>query len=275
MELIDILKSLLDIGIVAFIFYKIIMVVQGTKAVQILKGTGVLLGVWIISGILGFETLKFILSQVIIYGILGLIIIFQPELRNALENLGRNNLLSRFQSDKDREKVITEKNIGYIVDSMDYMSKRRIGALISIEMEDNLDEFIQTGISINANLSKELLINIFTPNVPLHDGALILKNGKIEAGSCYLPLSESKLISKELGTRHRAAIGLSEKTDAITIIASEETGSISITRNNQLYRGISLDKLKDFLETSLLKPEETKEISKKYSFLHLQKRGKK
>jgi diadenylate cyclase len=269
MDFLDVLRSLLDIGIVAFLSYKAIMVVQGTKAVQILKGTGVVLFVWLISGFLGLETLKFIISQLILYGILGMIIIFQPELRNALENLGRNKILYRFQVEK--EKMIGEKSISNILDSISYMSKRNIGALISIQMEDSLEEYIRTGIRLKAEMSKELLINIFTPNVPLHDGALIIRDGILESASCYLPLSESSTISKELGTRHRAAIGLSEKTDALTLIVSEETGAISMCRNSKLYRGISLEELKHHLEMILLKSDDSKSKSKiksnKTSFL--------
>lgn len=249
MEILDIVQAVLDVGIVTFLVYKSIMVVKGTRAMEILKGTVVILIVWGLATLFGFETLKFIISQLIIYGLLGMMIIFQPELRNALEKLGRNNYLVR-----PSLHVVSDKGklIDSIVQSSEYMSKRRIGALMSIQMEDSLSEYSKTGIEIDAKVSKELLINIFTPNVPLHDGALIITNDRLEAGSCYLPLSESTTISKELGTRHRAAIGLSEVTDALTVVISEETGGISITKNNKLLRGISLEELRNHLELMLL-----------------------
>jgi diadenylate cyclase len=185
-------------------------------------------------------------------------IIFQPELRNALEKLGRNKLLKSTQ----QKETNVDKLIADMLHATEYLSKRNTGALISIEMEDSLTEYIKTGINLNANISKELLINIFTPNVPLHDGALIIKGNRLEAASCYLPLSQSTNISKELGTRHRAAIGISEATDALTIIVSEETGSISITKNSKIYRGISIDELRNHLEIFLIIPDKVKPTSR-------------
>lgn len=255
MKWLDIVRAVADVLIVTFLFYKTIIMVQGTRAIEILKGILIVLLIWILSGVLGLETLKFILSQVILYGLLGIMIIFQPELRNALEKLGRQNLRGKGSSIAVSS---TSKMIDDIVKSVEYMSIRHIGALISIEMKDNLSEYIKTGIRLNAEISKELLMNIFTPNVPLHDGALIIKDGRIEAASCYLPLSERMDIPKELGTRHRAGIGLSEVTDAVTVIVSEETGSISLTHKNELYRGITIDELRKHLEVLLSVPDKEK-----------------
>lgn len=255
MNFFDIMRILFDISLVTFIFYKILMVVQGTRSVQILKGVFVLLSIWVFSLLLGLEALNFILSQVILYGLLGLIIIFQPELRNALERLGRQNYIQIGASERNK---VENKVIDDLVSSFSYMSKRRIGALISIEIEDSLEEYIKTGILLNADISEELLINIFSPNMPLHDGAMIIQKGKIVSASCYLPLSEDPTISKDLGTRHRAGIGMSEDTDALTLIVSEETGNISITRNSLFSRDLSLDEFRTHLELILNTNEDIK-----------------
>lgn len=240
MDWMGLLKMLADIFIVAYIIYKMLIVLQGTRAIQILKGLSLIMVIWVLSGILGLETVKFIFSQILIYGLLGIIIIFQPELRKALERLGSKKLWWRGEGLDDK---LSESKIEAIVDAMEYMSKRRIGALISIEMGDSLQEYVQTGIKLHAHLSKELLINIFTPNVPLHDGAVIIRNNRVEAASCYLPLSDNMYIPKELGTRHRAAIGLSEVTDAIVLVVSEETGNMSVVRYGKIYRGLTKEEI--------------------------------
>ena len=255
-----IIKTMIDIGVVTFLIYQTIMMVKGTRAIEILKGVAIIVGVWLVSSYFDLQTLKFLSSQVLVYGLLGLLILFQPEVRMALERLGKNNLRSRGIS-KSAE---VDKLINNLVEASEYLSKRHIGALISLEMEDSLKEYIKTGIGLNAKVSKELLINIFTPNVPLHDGALIISEGRLESASCYLPLSQSEAISKELGTRHRAAIGLSEVTDALTIVVSEETGAISISKNGHLIRGMTPEELKSHLGMFLITPDkkQTKKKSK-------------
>ena len=160
-------------------------------------------------------------------GILAVIIIFQPELRRALEQLGRGSLFSRVGTHEDDE---PEMVATAIAKATEYMGKRRIGALITLSKETGMGDYVETGIPLNANVSSELLINIFIPNTPLHDGAVIMQGSTIKAAACYLPLSESPFISKELGTRHRAAMGVSEVTDSITVVVSEETGQISLTK---------------------------------------------
>ena len=164
------------------------------------------------------------MDQVLPFGFLAIIIIFQPELRRALEQLGRGRLFARtmMQEEEERDRLIEA-----FMKSVSYMAKRRIGALISIEKETGLSEYIETGTRMDSMITSELLINIFIPNTPLHDGAVIVQSNRIAAAGCYLPLSESPFISKELGTRHRAALGISEVTDAVTIIVSEETGAVS------------------------------------------------
>jgi len=247
-DLIKWLKIGVDIALVWYIIYKLIMLIKGTKAIQLLKGIIVVLAVRMASLLFGLKTLQWLTYQAILWGFLVIIILFQPELRRALEQLGRGRLFSR--GAKSAEDHL-EKTITSIVDSCNYMAKRRIGALITIERETGIGEYTETGIPIQGKLSNQLLTNIFTPNTPLHDGAVIIVGDKIEAAACYLPLSESPFISKELGTRHRAAMGISEVTDALTIVVSEETGGISCTKNGELRRDLDLDSLRDFLKSNL------------------------
>lgn len=242
------LANIIDILLVWFVIYKLIMVIRGTKAVQLLKGITVIVVVRIISNFLGFSTLQWLMDQALTWGFLAIIIIFQPELRRALEQLGRGKLFSRSGIDDEEEHA---KMIEAVVKSVQYMAKRRIGALISIERETGMGDYIETGIPLHAKVSSELLINIFIPNTPLHDGAVILQKSQVSAAACYLPLSESPFISKELGTRHRAALGISEVTDSITIIVSEETGSISVTKNGELHRDLEPELFSDLLKKEL------------------------
>lgn len=234
------------------------MIVRGTKAVQLLKGIFVILLVKIISDKLHLQTLGWMMEQVLLWGFLAIAIIFQPELRRALEQLGRGKLFSRSgnQEVEDQEKLVES-----IVKAVDYMAKRRIGALISIERETGMGDYIETGILLQSKVSSELLINIFIPNTPLHDGAVILQKNSVAAAACYLPLSESPFISKELGTRHRAALGISEVTDSITVVVSEETGSVSLTKNGELHRDLKSEAFKEILSKELLFQNKTKQTS--------------
>lgn len=235
---VNIVINVIDVLLVWYVVYKILTLIKGTKAVQLLKGIFVIIIARIVTESLGLETLGWMLEQVIRFGFLAIIIIFQPEIRRGLEQIGRGKLFQRSTSQEEEEET---RLIEAMKKSVSYMAKRRIGALISIEKETGLNEYIETGIGLNADITSELLINIFIPNTPLHDGAVIMQKDKVAAAACYLPLSESPFISKELGTRHRAALGLSEVTDAITIIVSEETGAISITLNGNLHRNLSLE----------------------------------
>lgn len=257
-DLLDLLINTIDILLVTYLIYKLIMVIKGTKAVQLLKGIFVILIVTLISEKLEFRTLNWAMQQVLSWGVVAFVIIFQPELRRALDQLGRGRFFSRTGNQEDEEQ---ERIVEAIVKATDYMAKRRIGALISIERETGLVDYIETGIPLNANISSELLINIFIPNTPLHDGAVILQKNSVAAAACYLPLSESPFISKELGTRHRAALGISEVTDSLTVIVSEETGAISLTRNGELHRDLKLDKFKEMLSIELLSDMKTKQAS--------------
>ena len=248
-SLLELITNTVDILLVWFVLYKLIMVIKGTKAVQLLKGILVVAIVTWLSDVLNLRTLNWMMEQVLLYwGIIVLVIIFQPELRRALEQLGRGRFFSRSAvSEEEREKMVEA-----IVKASGYMAKRRIGALISIERETGMNDYVETGVPLNAKVTSELLINIFIPNTPLHDGAVIIQKNRIAAAACYLPLSESPFISKELGTRHRAALGISEVTDSLTVVISEETGSISLTKNGELHRDLDLEEFKEMLKKELL-----------------------
>ncbi|GGN65656.1 MULTISPECIES: diadenylate cyclase CdaA [Oceanobacillus] len=258
-DLLTILRITVDIALIWYVLYKLMMLVRGTKAVQLLKGIAVILAIWLLSIAFNLQTVRYFSNQFIQWGIIVIIILFQPELRRALEQLGRGSFLTR--SNKSREDM--EIQIEAIVQSTTYMAKRRIGALISIEKETGIGEYAETGIPIDGELTHQLLTNIFTPNTPLHDGAVIIKKDKIIAAACYLPLSESPFISKELGTRHRAAMGISEVTDALTIVVSEETGAISCTINGKLHRDLTEEALTELLKEHLSLLPITSEKTKK------------
>ncbi|MGX5377903.1 diadenylate cyclase CdaA [Ligilactobacillus sp. LYQ135] len=246
--------NLIDIGVVWFATYKLMILLRGTKAVQLFKGVLVIIVIKLISWYLGLRTVSWITDQIINWGIIAIIVIFQPEIRRGLEHLGRGSL---FFNNSKKQNEAEEKMIESLDKAIQYMSKRRIGALITIEMNTGLEDYIETGIPLDADISGALLINIFIPNTPLHDGAVIIKDNRIAAAAAYLPLSESNLIPKELGTRHRAAVGISEVTDALTIVVSEETGSVTITKNNELIRNLTRQDYLKLLRNELIPAEET------------------
>ncbi|EUJ32037.1 hypothetical protein MFLO_07617 [Listeria floridensis FSL S10-1187] len=249
------LANIIDILVVWFVIYKVIMLIRGTKAVQLLKGIFIIIAVKIVSSFLGLQTVGWITDQMLTWGFLAIIIIFQPELRRALETLGRGNIFMRIGSRIEKEQ---HHLVDSIIDSTKYMSKRRIGALISVAKDTGMEDYIETGIPLHAHVSSQLLINIFIPNTPLHDGAVIIKGNEIASAASYLPLSDSPYLSKELGTRHRAALGISEVTDSVTIVVSEETGGISVTKSGELFRDISEERLREILEAELVRLPEKK-----------------
>ncbi|MEI5994955.1 diadenylate cyclase CdaA [Candidatus Enterococcus mansonii] len=258
----DYIINVIDILVVWYLVYKLIMLVRGTKAVQLLKGVAVFIVIRILSEIIGLHTLSWLMNQVIMYGVIAAVVIFQPEVRRGLEHLGRSSFFraTKFEQQEDEKMVLSFDK------AIQYMSKRKIGALITIERNTGLDEYIETGIRLDADITGELLINIFIPNTPLHDGAVIVKQGKIAVASAYLPLSESNLIPKEFGTRHRAAVGISEVSDALTIIVSEETGDVSLTINNELIPRLTQEEYLKILRRELVPEEGTKD--KKNLFQH-------
>ncbi|MFT8873070.1 MAG: diadenylate cyclase CdaA [Sporolactobacillus sp.] len=250
-NILNYLTDIVDILIVTYLIYKIILVIRGTKAIQLAKGIMVIIAAWFLSSLFQLRTLEWILNNAITYGLFAIMIIFQPELRRVLEQLGRGRFFSRSSLVEEQHKQM----IDALVKATTYMAKRRIGALISIERKTGLNDYIETGIPLNAHLTSQLLINIFIPNTPLHDGAVIIRENEVVAAACYLPLSESPFISKELGTRHRAAVGVSEVTDALTIVVSEETGGITVTKNGKLVRNMSSEQLEGTLNKELNRPE--------------------
>ena len=241
----------MDVLVVWYVVYKLIQLVRGTKAIQLFKGVGLFIVLRFLAGLIGLRTLSWLMDQVITYGVIAAIVIFQPEIRRGLEHLGRSSLFKTSKSEKHEDEVMVQS----LDKAIQYMAKRKIGALITIERTTGLEEYVETGIALDADITGELLINIFIPNTPLHDGAVIIRDGKIAVSSAYLPLSESLLIPKEFGTRHRAAVGVSEVSDALTIVVSEETGDVSITMNNQLLSGLSREQYLDILNRELV-PEE-------------------
>lgn len=242
---------IIDVLIVWWVLYRLMMLIRGTKAVTLLRGVAIVIIVKIISWYFGLATISWLTDQVINWGVIALVIVFQPEIRRGLEHLGRSGFFRQKQAYQSEMRLVNELD-----DAIQYMSKRRIGALISIEMETGLEEYIETGIPIDAEISSQLLINTFIPNTPLHDGAVILKDGRLATAAAYLPLSDSATIPKELGTRHRASVGISEVTDALTIVISEETGGVSITRNSELMQSLSREDYRKYLTRQLVTSNE-------------------
>ncbi|GFN33191.1 diadenylate cyclase CdaA [Paenibacillus xylaniclasticus] len=243
------IKDVIDIVIVSYIIYKLILLVRGTRAVQLLKGIFVLVATWALSTWLDLGTLKWLMNQMFTFGVVSVLIIFQPELRRALEQLGRGKLFAR-SNGLERDQI--NERITAIIKAVNFMAKRKIGALIVFERSTGVNEFIESGIAMESRISSELLVNIFTPNTPLHDGAVIIRGNQIMAAACYLPLSENPFISKELGTRHRAAIGVGEVCDAVSVVVSEETGQVSLCMNGLIVRDIKEESLISKLFEELL-----------------------
>ncbi|HEP1888062.1 TPA: TIGR00159 family protein [Streptococcus pyogenes] len=239
---------LLDILIVAYLIYRFIKALTGTKIMSLVQGVIFFLVLRFIAEWIGFTTITYLMNQVITYGVIAGVVIFAPEIRAGLEKFGRSTQVFLQKQYVSSESALVDA----LIKSVAYMGPRKIGALIAIEQTQTLQEYIATGIPLNADISSQLLINIFIPNTPLHDGAVIVGQNKIVAACAYLPLSESKAISKEFGTRHRAAIGLSENSDALTIIVSEETGAISVTRKGQFLHDLSTDEFETVLRTYLM-----------------------
>lgn len=244
------INDIIDIAIVAYIFYKIFMFIKDTRAEQVFKGIILLLLATSLSEAFKLHTLNWILIRTLDLGFIAAIIIFQPELRAGLEHIGRTNfnifLKSNNVSDENLNTTIEE-----IVEALYSLSRQKIGALIIMERQTKIGEIINTGTIVDGEVSRQLLINIFIPNTPLHDGAVVIRESKIKAAACFLPLTESKDLSKDLGTRHRAAIGVSEVSDCISLIVSEETGDVSIAKSGKLYRNVSRERMTNILKNNL------------------------
>ncbi len=226
--------DVLDIFIVAFVFYQLMILISGTRAEQLIKGLVILLVLLKVSEWSKLYVLHFILKNTLTLGVVALLIVFQPELRRALEYIGRHKIVGSGLSSEDAMDII--HSIKQVVEATSILSREKTGALIVFERETGLGDIIPTGVQIDGVLSNGLLLNIFVPNTPLHDGAVILRKGRIVAAGCFLPLSDSRNLSKEVGTRHRAALGICEQSDAVVVVVSEETGAISIAVGGKLSR---------------------------------------
>ena len=246
------ITDILDILIVAYIIYKIIFWIKETRAWALFKGILVIMALAAVATLLKLNTIIWILSNTLSVGIIAAIVVFQPELRKALEQLGKGQFFSYFirAAEQDTDKA-NSRTVEEIVKAADKMSAVKTGALILVEQEVPLGDFERTGIPIDAIISSQLLINIFEHNTPLHDGAVIIRRNRVAAATCFLPLTDSNEISMELGTRHRAAIGASEVSDAYVIVVSEETGAISLARGGVLYRELTSEQLRSMLSQPL------------------------
>jgi len=243
----DLIKTIIDIGIVSFVIYKLIKLIRETRAWQLIKGILVIVIAARASELIGFKTLSFILRLTIEYMAIILVVLFQPEFRRGLEQLGRSRFRNLFSFEEEDSTIKVKSLIEEIIKAVTEMSRTFTGALIVIERETKLGEIINSGINLDSNVTSELLINIFTPNTPLHDGAVVIRDNKIKAAACFLPLTENPNLSKELGTRHRAALGISEVSDAIVVVVSEESGRISVALNGGLTRNLTSDTLRKAL----------------------------
>ncbi|WP_028776738.1 diadenylate cyclase CdaA [Shimazuella kribbensis] len=253
-EVKDYLSDLVDILIVSFIFYQLLVLLRGTRAVQLVKGISVVVILWIISRYFELRTVTWLIENLFSVGVIALIIIFQPEVRRALEKIGRGGFFNRHRVIREEE---VNKLVGELSKAVQSLTSNKIGALMVLEQKTGLYDYIRTGVSLNAEVSSELIRTIFATNTPLHDGAIIIQESRVAAAGCFLPLSESTKVSKSLGTRHRAGLGMSEMSDAIVIIVSEETSSISLAQNGVLNGNLSNEEFVSHLY-QLLKQKQTK-----------------
>lgn len=240
-------NDLLDIIILSFLLYEIMVWIKKTRAWVLLKGFAVLLVFIFVAWAFRLNTILWLGKNIFSLGITALVIVFQPELRKALEQLGRQNIISSvfsFDSAKESEARFSDKTVNELIKAVFEMAKVKTGALIVIEKKTPLNEYERTGITLDSVITSQLLINIFEKNTPLHDGAVIIRGDRIVSATCYLPLSDNLFLSKELGTRHRAAVGISEVTDSLTIVVSEETGAVSMAMEGDIKRNLNQDDLR-------------------------------
>ena len=250
------IRNLVEIVIISVLVYEILLWIKNTRAWILLKGLLVILAFAVAASVLRLTTISWIIRNFTTIAVTALLIVFQPELRKALEQLGSQNFFSNLLSfdDGKTKQMFSDKTINELVRATFEMAKVKTGALMVIERETSLKEIERTGIEINGLVTSQLLINIFEHNTPLHDGAVVIRGNRVAAATCYLPLSDNMTISKDLGTRHRAAVGVSESTDSLTIVVSEETGRVSVAEEGSLTRVQNADGLREIL--SVLKKEE-------------------
>jgi diadenylate cyclase len=253
--------DIVEIIILTFVAYHILVWIKNTRAWALLKGVVVIAVFILIAAIFKMNTILWIVSNVFSIAAIAMVVVLQPELRKALEELGRKNFVSSilsFDGGKSEDGLFSDRTVNEIVKACVEMGKAKTGALIVIERSQSLYEYERTGIDVDALISSQLLINIFEHNTPLHDGAIIVRGNRVISATCYLPLSDNMALSKDLGTRHRAGVGISEATDSLTVIVSEENGKISVAYEGQLERGLDAERLRTRLTDIQNKPAEEK-----------------
>ena len=261
----SLLRTFVDVSIVAFVIYKLLVLIRDTRAWQLVKGVIFVLLVSKISELFGLTTIQFILTNTIQYIAITMIVLFQPELRRGLEQLGRSKFIGILPS-SDNQEVAVSNMVEAIVAAVEILASKKTGAIIVMEGRTKLGDIMDESVEIDSKISTSLLINIFEPDTPLHDGAVIVRETRIQVAACYLPLARSTMIPKELGTRHRAAIGISEVSDAIAIVVSEETGQISTASDGNLQRGLTPDLLRVKLRKHLMIDKNKEKLSKWRTF---------
>ena len=242
----QLITFIIDLTIVLFLIYSFLKIVRGSRAWQLIKGIALLVVITWLSGLFNLQILNWILTGIMNLGVIAIIVIFQPELRRGLEQLGTNKITKFFGIDNDLA-TKTKEDIYKIVIATEELSKAKIGALIVIERDIKIQDIIASGIPMNAEVSPQLLVNIFEPRTPLHDGAVVISGNKIASAACVLPLADDSDIAKELGTRHRAAIGISKESDSLVVVVSEETGKVSIAKDGTLIADVNEEALKKIL----------------------------
>ncbi len=257
------ITDIFEIIILAFLIYHVVKWIKNTRAWTLVKGIVVIMLFWLVAVIFNLNVVKWLISNTIDVGIIAILIVFQPELRKVLEQLGQKNIVRSiliFDDVKEKNERFSDETINEIIRATFELARNKTGALIVIEEDISLQEFENTGITLDSAISSELLINIFERNTPLHDGAVIVRGNRIAAATCYLPLTDNKQLSKELGTRHRAGIGISEVSDCLTIIVSEQTGKVSIAREGKLIRNVDGDYLRAKMIEAQKKTPDTKRL---------------
>ncbi len=249
------IADVLDIAIITFVFYKLILMIRGKTAARIVRAVVVLLLITWLSQVLGLNVINFILTNTIKMGVIALLIMFQPEIRRALERIGASSSIGRLLG-RATPREDAEVEVDQVVDACQWLARSKFGALIVFERDNNLEDYMKTGTMINADLSSELLRNIFFPKAALHDGAVIIRDGRILAAGCMLPMTDNTNLERDLGMRHRAGIGISEQTDAIVVIVSEERGTVSVAENGMIKMNLSADVLKRLLLMRLVTDDE-------------------
>lgn len=257
------IMDIVDILIVAYVIYKGVKLLRETRAAQLVKGIIILILAMQLSSLFNLYLVNYILVNALQVGFVAIIVVFQPELRRALEKMGRSKFGNVFSFADGNTEEQTSNTISQICRAIENLSQNRVGALIVLERKTKVGDIIRTGVTLNSDVTAELLINVFVPNTPLHDGAIIIRNNKLVAAACFLPLTQNSELNIELGTRHRAAIGITETSDCVSLVVSEETGKISLALEGTLTRNLTVESLEKAL-TKILSPEPNQLNSKKF-----------